>query len=386
VTHIIASNLTPKKRVEFERYKVVRPDWIVDCVKAGKTLPWNNYRLIVQGSQRMLGTSQVPVVDGYKSVSSREERVVLGGGGLMVGSQESSSYPTPPEMKSLELEDRDVKGDSTEQMEVDTDRQPDSAVIPVSSLKAEDPLDEHLDIPSTLSSIQISSPPAPKKPSAPIETYGPQSKEPQHVDIHGYAFDLKPLTKEDMASISAAHNVAILAKASLRPQNVVDPAFLEIETDDPPFIDPQNPESPSKEVDEQSPDFKPLSKEDIASISAAHNATILANPSLRPHTVVDPAFLKSYFDQSRLHHLSTWKADLKAQMQQLLGPPRRHSGTDRWILHVDFDCFFCSVSLLTRPELRDKPVCVGHGGAGSGEIASCNYPARKFGIRNGMLY
>lgn len=327
MTHIIASNLTPKKRVEFERYKVVRPDWIVDCVKAGKTLPWNNYRLIGQGSRRMLGTSQVPVVDGYRSVSSRDERVVLGGGGLTVGSQESSSYPTPPEMKSFDLEEDNVDEGNVEQLGVETDGQQDSAAIPGSSLKPEDGLGDRLDIPSSLSSIQISSPPAPKKPPTPLIT-----EEPQSIDSH-------------------------------------------------------SPEGLSKDaVDEHSPDLKTLPKEDIASISAAHNATILANPSLRPHTVVDPAFLKSYFDQSRLHHLSTWKADLKSQMQQLLGPPRRHSQADRWILHVDFDCFFCSVSLLARPELRDKPVCVGHGGAGSGEIASCNYPARKFGIRNGMLY
>jgi DNA repair protein REV1 len=328
VTHIIASNLTPKKRVEFERYKVVRPEWIVDCVKAGKTLPWNNYRLIVQGSQRMLGTSQVSVVDGYRSVSSRDERVVLGGGGLTGGSQESSSYPTPPEMKSFELDEtNDVNEGSMEQMGGETDGQQDPAAIPVSSLKGEEALGDNLDIPSTLSSIQISSPPVPNKPSTTLNT--------------------------------------------------------EVSTS----IDPHSPEVPTKDpLDEPSPDLKTIPKEDIATISAAHNATILANPSLRPHTVVDPAFLKSYFDQSRLHHLSTWKANLKSQMQQLLQPPRRHTGPDRWILHVDFDCFFCSVSLLLRPELREKPVCVGHGGAGSGEIASCNYPARKFGIRNGMLY
>lgn len=128
--------------------------------------------------------------------------------------------------------------------------------------------------------------------------------------------------------------------------------------------------------------------EDPAMLSAAHNAAILANPSLRSSTVINPDFLKSYFDQSRLHHLSIWKADLKNQMQQLASqkPGRLNHSGPRWIMHVDFDCFFCSVSLVSRPELKDKPVCVGHGGARSGEISSCNYPARRFGIRNGMRY
>ena len=122
--------------------------------------------------------------------------------------------------------------------------------------------------------------------------------------------------------------------------------------------------------------------------AAAHNAVLLSNPSLRQNTVINPSFLKSYFDQSRLHHLSSWKADLKSQMQQLTSsrPLRRYPRPQqRWILHVDFDCFFCSVSLISRPELKDKPVCVGHGGGRSGEIASCNYVARKFGVHNGML-
>ena len=345
MTHIIASNLTPKKRVEFERYKVVRPEWIVDCVKAGKILAWNNYRLITQSSQRTIGLAQQVSVDGYMAVSSREEKVVLGGGGLKSASQETSSYPTPPEMKSLGLGSEDVDAnegpldDLGEKMLVDELKdekcQP-AAAISLSKL-SEPTFNDELELPSTLSSIHISSPsseihPRPRPETSPLQE--PTNQLPQTTN------ESSPL-------------------------------------DDPDTIPKDRGQ------------VKSIPNEDMATISAAHNATILANPSLRPHTVVDPSFLKSYFDQSRLHHLSTWKADLKSQMQQLtaLVPPRpRKLGPERWILHVDFDCFFCSVSLISRPELRDKPVCVGHGGVGSGEIASCNYPAREFGIWNGMLY
>ncbi|OUM69657.1 hypothetical protein PIROE2DRAFT_57220 [Piromyces sp. E2] len=46
-----------------------------------------------------------------------------------------------------------------------------------------------------------------------------------------------------------------------------------------------------------------------------------------------------------------------------------------------------SVGLISRPELINKPVGVSHSsGKNSGsDIASCNYIARSFGVRNGML-
>lgn len=46
VTHIVASNLTLKKRVEFARYKVVKPEWVTESIEAGVLLPWSDFRLI----------------------------------------------------------------------------------------------------------------------------------------------------------------------------------------------------------------------------------------------------------------------------------------------------------------------------------------------------
>ncbi|GAO14402.1 hypothetical protein UVI_02055250 [Ustilaginoidea virens] len=53
-------------------------------------------------------------------------------------------------------------------------------------------------------------------------------------------------------------------------------------------------------------------------------------------------------------------------------------------MHVDFDSFFCAVSLKSHPDYKDKPAAVAHSSGPGSEIASCNYPARTFGIKNGM--
>ena len=161
----------------------------------------------------------------------------------------------------------------------------------------------------------------------------------------------------------------------------------------------------------------------------------MAKPEWRKaHTSVSSDFMEGYYKNSRLHHLSTWKSELKnlvqeAQVRAESGPISGHVGkiateghasggvsmrgaelilrspTSKWkgkgrtvddedrvIMHCDFDCFFVSAGLVSRPELKGKPVVVCHsqgaqGGVSStSEIASSSYEARKFGIHNGMRY
>ena len=63
------------------------------------------------------------------------------------------------------------------------------------------------------------------------------------------------------------------------------------------------------------------------------------------------------------------------------------SGKRRIIFHLDMDHFFTAVEERANPALKGKPVVVGadpKGGMGRGVVSTCNYEARKFGVRSGM--
>jgi len=172
-----------------------------------------------------------------------------------------------------------------------------------------------------------------------------------------------------------------------------------------------------------------------ASATSNPNAQVaIANPDWRKaHTSIAPDFIEGYYKNSRLHHLSTWKSELRALVIEaqekaesglsstpealrkpafdnismrgarlnMRNSPKKWKGkskagfdnhNERVIMHCDFDCFFVSAGLVSRPELKGKPVVVCHsqgvqgGTLSTSEIASCSYEAREFGIRNGMRY
>ncbi|WFD45191.1 deoxycytidyl transferase [Malassezia psittaci] len=127
----------------------------------------------------------------------------------------------------------------------------------------------------------------------------------------------------------------------------------------------------------------------------SHPSALLLDASWRAqHTAVSAGFVEGFYSASRLHHLSTWKENLQELVSEAVIQSRRSvepvevQGA-RSILHVDFDCFFVTVGLRQFPDFRDKPVAVAHtvceGNISStSEIASCNYAARTYGVRNGM--
>lgn len=167
------------------------------------------------------------------------------------------------------------------------------------------------------------------------------------------------------------------------------------------------------------------------------------NKSRLHHLSTMGAMFKQYVNQLRENHngvfpgiekLCQWKSSLgisEDDLEETFSDSSRPSDPEPVIMHIDMDCFFVSVGTRHHPELRDEPVAVAHGKGNNAkeregvdrqaefdiyrqrtmtrmglnsenhtrfnkvnsigefdsmsEIASCNYRARDFGLKNGMF-
>ena len=135
----------------------------------------------------------------------------------------------------------------------------------------------------------------------------------------------------------------------------------------------------------------------VVSPTNSPNTNTLHNKSpVKAHAIstANPKFLSEYYNNSRLHHISTMGAMFKEYVNELQNkcdgfpgreelkqwiaskdmsknvtaasggsaqPSSLQDKNKRVIMHIDMDCFFVSVGLRKHPELRDKPVAVTHG-------------------------
>ncbi|KAK9459505.1 uncharacterized protein V1516DRAFT_680087 [Lipomyces oligophaga] len=79
---------------------------------------------------------------------------------------------------------------------------------------------------------------------------------------------------------------------------------------------------------------------------------------------------------------SVSKQELTAAQQRVKVLMKQAESTrvlDQTIVHLDCDAFYASVEELDFPELKTKPFAVG-----GGVLCTCNYEARKFGVRSAM--
>ena len=409
VTHIIASNLTPKKKVEFSKYRIVKPAWVVDSVHAGRLLPWDAYRAVDEGAgQRVLGfengniASQVNRLGaGYKDQTDKSwytEQVKDLADEVDLQNQAQALCRVGPEIENDENIEPEASSPASNRYEdelpfnvaADGPNESYQAILSREDFSLSiypDPLERHAR--STLDEV-----PLPERQIYEDNALERCDTEPFAV-AGAYHENVSPTTraKSELEVHHKENAVRTLESQQAAPKTESTVPELERSTSD--FTG----ESISNIEDLENPYTLPtpaLHRTDSVSPSKPtaeeHNALLLADPRVRKSTVVNPEFLKQYYEESRLHHLSAWKADLKSRLQKLAvektssqqSREKRPPGSRRYILHVDFDSFFAAVSLRKCPQYIDKPVVVAHGGGSGSEIASCNYPARKFGIKNGM--
>ena len=329
-THIICDRLTPRKNVMFKNYKVVKAQWIVDCVEAGELLDWQRYRLImdVAYDQKRLNFPQ------------RRERTI---------SEEESEYEDV--FQNGDNVARDIDQDNNEQVHKKNKTENRECMENYGRDNgSKDDLNDNL--------------------NDDLNDYG---EENQVLSILAEEPDI--LERQQMLELQRS----ILSNSTYEDNLDDDEEIVDL------AITNDNGEPPSEG-------------------KGVHR--------IKGKYVLDarhPDFLRGFFANSRLHHLSMWKADLRLKFLRRIVKEHLHKPKpqDRFaassinnlvqnnndnkgkrvIMHIDFDCFFATASCLKHPNLdidRD-PIAVGHGGKTS-DVASCNYVARKYGVRNGMWF
>ncbi|QSZ33645.1 hypothetical protein DSL72_005213 [Monilinia vaccinii-corymbosi] len=385
VTHIIASALTPKKAIEFKRYRIVKPAWIVDSVKAGKCLPWDSYRVLDEGvGQRVLGFGDGKVV----SQSNTPQRGYR--------DQTNASWYTSQVKKVAEdIDDDDGPQFPSSQVQKIIPHNP-GAFAPSPADQLKESIEEVGQIPigdpisSSGSFEATSSLEEALKHAADVTPSHITALKSTKTPKDNFLMKKSPPTSPTLQISSSPTQVTptkrrVIPAIANRSHNDETLRLAEFAATERQLFHNTKKRSHDEEIPNPSKKAKVTTAEE-------HNAMLLADPHMRKSTTANPDFIKQYYSESRLHHLSTWKAELKSRFQQMASEKsasqkqstKRKLGSRRYIMHVDFDSFFCAVSLKSAPEYINKPAVVAHSNGAGSEIASCNYPARAFGVKNGM--
>ncbi|KAI5480507.1 DNA repair protein REV1 [Pseudohyphozyma bogoriensis] len=335
VTHIVASNLTPKKVEEFKSYKVVLPAWLTDSAAAGKLLDWRQYKYglvsqaLVEESRLRIGLDEE---NDYMGTQNPQKS--LWSMGLQTQAQKQAQAGSRPGAN---------KGKAKEVNET-------METLAARGLRL------------AQESIAATSKTSTPKPTA------------------QKLFFQAPVTKpSSSSSASATTSKPVTTPALSRPTTPSKSTARFAPTTDSP-TGQHNPYLPSKARSERT-------------------AALLQDPDfLAKNTSRNPNYCRDYFGNSRLHLISSVKEELKKFVvglqpeKERVGRKKALKGDEsdgRTIFHVDFDCFFVSAGLIKRPDLRGKAVAVCHGGKSEGaastsEIASCSYEARAKGVKAGI--
>ncbi|KAJ7319699.1 hypothetical protein JRQ81_019210 [Phrynocephalus forsythii] len=438
-THIIATNLPNAKIKELKREKVVRPEWITESVKAGRLLSYIPYQLYTKQSSTQKGLrfntlcKPEDPVPGPSNTSVELNRV-----NCLVKKFDTENEIKANGMSRLKKEDETKDGEFSEMEDA-------------FSVSKQNGI--HRD------SFSI---------------------------FNGYAHSSNSALKTQDSMVHSGHN----ATSRLSPGPVQEDERKEMAG----FRDcsMQHFQQSNKNTELLQNVHRTMSNSSFSSlhsnikINGAHHSTVQGPSSTKSTTSVSvPSnvdssplsksssnFISEFYSRSRLHHISTWKCEFtefvntlqrqsnavfpgREKLKKLRGGQSTVNGTDSdnisvlnsskhqsCLMHVDMDCFFVSVGIRDRPDLKGKPVAVTsnrgsgkallHPGANPqlewqyyqnkllngkaeiselsstdednqdsaqvngvdfdlpvpsmAEIASCSYEARQAGVKNGMFF